>query len=201
MRKFKRVKPKRNRQLIAYIVVVLLAVLVSTISLIPKPAIKTIQAQVVRVVDGDTIEAKIGKKIEKVRFIGVDTPETKHPTKGVEPYGKEASAYTTKSLSKKKIFLELDVQQRDKYGRVLAYVWLSLPSTVNDAQIRSKMFNAYLLLNGYAQLMTIPPNVKYVDYFKKYQEEARSKKRGLWSINPFASAPAAVLSFHLSCQI
>lgn len=143
--------------------------------------IKTIKVEVIRVVDGDTIEAKIGQVNEKIRLIGVDTPETKHPSKPVEYYGKEASNYTASKLSGKTIYLELDVQTRDKYGRMLAYVWLSAPSQVNDKEIREKMFNAHLVLDGYAQLLTIPPAVKYVDYFTRYQREARDNNKGLWA--------------------
>lgn len=148
-----------------------------------KSAIQTIEAKVIRVVDGDTIEVEMDGKTEKVRFIGVDTPETKHPSKPVEAYGKEASAYTESKLAGKTVFLELDVQERDKYGRVLAYVWLEDPTEISDAEVRAKMFNAHLLLNGYAQLLTIPPDVKYSnEYFVKYQTEARDNDKGLWAI-------------------
>ena len=141
--------------------------------------INTIEALVVRVVDGDTIEVNLDGKTEKVRLIGVDTPETHHPSKPVEPYGKEAEEYTCSKLDERTVFLELDVQERDKYGRVLAYVWLTQPSKITDSEIRAKMFNAHLLLDGYAQLLTIPPDVKYADYFTKYQTEARNADWGL----------------------
>jgi micrococcal nuclease len=136
-----------------------------------------------RVIDGDTVEVDYFGKKESVRLIGVDTPETKHPTKGVQPYGREASVFTKSALEGRNIWLEFDVEQRDRYGRLLAYVWTSEPSirTVpGDAELRSKMFNARLLLDGYAQIATFPPNVRYVDYFKVYQTEARENGRGLW---------------------
>ena len=147
----------------------------------PSP-IKTIETKVVRTIDGDTIEVELNGMKEKVRLIGVDTPETHHPTKPVQPYGPEAENYTRSQLEDKTVWLEKDVQERDKYGRVLAYVWVSQPSKVSDSEIRAKMFNAKLLLDGYGQLLTIPPDVKYVDYFKNYQKEARQASKGLWGI-------------------
>ena len=137
-----------------------------------------IAATVTRVIDGDTAEMRLESgTVEKVRFIGVDTPES---TTQVEPYGKEAAEYTDRALSSKKVYLELDVGERDKYGRLLAYVWMSPPAQPSDQEIRDKMFNARLLLDGYAQLMTVPPNVKYADYFVKFQREARDAGKGLW---------------------
>lgn len=142
-----------------------------------------VQATVTSVVDGDTFHVILenGKK-EKVRLIGVDTPETSGQ---VEPYGKEASQYTKKRLLKRKIWLELDVEERDRYGRLLAYVWLESPGErkKDEARIRAGMYNAELLLKGYAQVMTVPPNVKYVDYFTEYQREARDDNRGLWGLD------------------
>jgi micrococcal nuclease len=138
-------------------------------------------AIVTRIIDGDTIEVRLNGKTEKVRLIGVDTPETKHPNKPVQAYGLEAANFTKKQLAGKKIFLEKDVSARDRYGRLLAYVWLTEPADFTEAQMRTNMFNSRLLLSGYAQIMTIPPNVKYVDYFTKFQTEARQSNKGLWS--------------------
>jgi len=148
----------------------------------PKYAIKATEAKVVRCVDGDTIEVEMDGKTEKVRLIGIDTPETVHPSKPVEAYGKEASDYTKSKLEGKTVFLEMDVQERDKYGRVLAYVWLYQPYKIDEGEIRAKMFNAQLLLDGYAQISTYPPNVKYVDYFTECQKEARDGDKGLWGV-------------------
>jgi micrococcal nuclease len=138
-------------------------------------------AIVTRIIDGDTIEVRLNGKTEKVRFIGVDTPETKHPDKPVQAYGLEAASFTKKQLAGKKIFLEKDVSTRDRYGRLLAYVWLTNPANFTEAQMRTNMFNARLLLSGYAQIMTIPPDIKYVDYFTRFQTEARQSNKGLWS--------------------
>ncbi|MGQ9498707.1 MAG: thermonuclease family protein [Desulfotomaculales bacterium] len=142
-----------------------------------------IPAAVTEVIDGDTAYMRLrGGRTEKVRFTGVDTPETHHPTIGEEPYGREAAAFTTRSLSGRKVWLELDVQERDHYGRLLAYAWLEPPRDTSETEVRAKMFNARLLTEGYAQVLTVPPNVKYADLFVKLQREARDAKRGLWSL-------------------
>jgi len=127
--------------------------------------------KVVRVVDGDTIQVCcIGWKQEKVRYIGINTPETKHPTKEVEHFGEEASEANRKLVDGKTVRLEFDVQQLDKYGRTLAYVYLEDGTFVN----------ARLVEHGYAAVMTVPPNVKHQELFLKLQREAREEKRGLW---------------------
>jgi len=135
------------------------------------------------VIDGDTARIKLSNGHEEtVRFIGIDTPETKHPSKPVQPYGPEASKYTQEQLKGKTVYLEIDVTERDKYGRLLAYIWLEKPKSNTESEIREKMFNAQLLLNGYGQLLTIPPNVKHVDSFTKFQTESRSANKGLWGL-------------------
>lgn len=140
-------------------------------------------AQVERVVDGDTaiFVLDTGAR-ERVRFIGVDTPES---TKTHEPFGAEASAYTKSVLVPgRRVLLEPDAEARDRYGRLLAYVWLDAPSAISDAEIRAKMLNAKLALGGYAQQMTIPPNVRYAERFRRYVAEAREANRGLWALGP-----------------
>lgn len=123
--------------------------------------------KVKRVIDGDTIELENG---EKVRLIGIDTPETVHPSKDVEYYGKEASDFTKRMLEGKQVEIEFDIQKRDKYGRLLAYVYLE----------DGTFINAELLKQGYATISTYPPNIKYVDEFTRLQREARENDRGLW---------------------
>ncbi len=121
--------------------------------------------------DGETIQVCcIGWKREKVRYIGINTPETKHPTKGVEHFGKEASEANRQLVDGKTVRLEFDVQQVDRYKRLLAYVYLEDGTFVN----------AWLVEHGYAQVMTVPPNVKHQELFLKLQREAREAKRGLW---------------------
>lgn len=129
------------------------------------------QVKVTRVVDGDTIEVRFPDgRTEDVRYIGMNTPEVYG---GTECFGKEASAYNKALVADKTVWLEMDVEKRDKYSRLLAYVYLD-PN--GDA-----MVNAVLVAQGYAQMATYPPNVKYVDLFRKLQQGAREDARGLWS--------------------
>lgn len=129
---------------------------------------------VVRVVDGDTIEVDGSVK---VRLIGIDTPETVHPSKPVERMGKEASAATTRLALGQRVKIHTDVQERDKYGRLLGYVYLPDGS----------MLNSELVRRGYAKASTYPPNVKYQSLFLDMEREARAAKRGLWA--PVETAP------------
>lgn len=139
-----------------------------------------LEGKVQEVIDGDTIVVVLADgREEKVRFIGVNTPEISGQ---VQPYGLEAKAYTEKRLDGRRIYLELDTAERDKYGRLLAYVWLERPRNTSVSEIRDKMFNAELLLEGYAQVMTVPPNVKYAEIFKQLENEARNARKGLWGL-------------------
>ena len=148
--------------------VLLLILLPAPVSSQSDPAV----VQVVRVIDGDTIQVCcIARKREKVRYIGINTPETKHPTKGVEYYGKEAAKANRKLVEDKTVILTFDVEQRDRYGRLLAYVFLEDGTFVN----------AWLVEHGFAQVMTVPPNVKHQELFLKIQREAREGRRGLWT--------------------
>jgi len=131
---------------------------------------------VVRVIDGDTLVAKVQGKEEKIRLIGVNCPED---TTKKEAYGKEATEYTKKLLPPRKtIYLEKDVSERDKYGRLLMYVWLADKPDAN--KLPEQMLNARLVRDGYAQVHTVPPDIKYQSDFLKLQREARENKRGLW---------------------
>lgn len=129
-------------------------------------------ATVKRVVDGDTIEIAIGGKTERVRLIGVDTPETKHPTKGVECFGPEASAYTEQLLPEgTALRVERDVEARDKYGRLLLYVYIA----------DSKVFvNFDLVMNGYARPMVFEPNTAHKADFAQAATQAELRNVGLW---------------------
>ncbi|MEA3345319.1 MAG: thermonuclease family protein [Chloroflexota bacterium] len=133
-------------------------------------------ATVVRVVDGDTVELEDG---HKVRYIGIDAPETKHPWKPVEWMGPEAAAKNKELVEGEVVRLEKDVSETDKYGRLLRYVW------VGDL-----MVNAELVRSGYARASTYPPDVKYADLFLKLQREAREAGRGLWKPTPQPTTPS-----------
>ena len=136
---------------------------------------------VVRAVDGDTAVVKVDGQERRVRFLGVDTPETVHPNKPVQFYGKEASNFTKESLNGRRVWLEYDENPQDRYGRHLAYIWLKNPKTINESTIRDSMFNAKLLLGGYAKVMIIKPNKRYESVFKKFQDEAKQARLGVWS--------------------
>lgn len=119
----------------------------------------------------------------------MDTPES---TKVVEPYGREATAFTRKRLLGKTVYLEKDVSEKDRYGRVLRYVWLVVPpAKPTKGQVRKHLFNAILVLEGYAQVATYPPDVKYADLLVGFQREAREAGRGLWGLEERGQGHAA----------
>lgn len=131
---------------------------------------------VVKVVDGDTFEVQIGNKKEKVRFIGVDTPEVVDPRKPVQCFGREASNFAKKILTDKKVRLEKDPTQgdRDKYNRLLRFVYLE----------DGTFFNKLLISEGYAHEYTYHSNpYKYQEEFIQAARDARENSRGLWAPN------------------
>ena len=148
-----------------FFVILLLAAFVCGFGVPPSSNTRNLY-QVERVIDGDTIKLTNG---ERVRYIGIDTPETKHPKKPVQYFGEEAYEANRKLVEGRKVRLEFDVEKRDKYGRLLAYVY------VDDTFV-----NAWLVENGFAQVMTVPPNVRYKELFLKLQKDARENKKGLW---------------------
>ena len=137
-----------------------------------------------RVIDGDTLELANG---QRVRLIGIDTPEmykskklyrdaqrSKQDLQTIQELGQRSYNFTKKLAEGKLARLEFDVEKRDVYGRVLAYVFIKS----DDSE--EIFLNAEIIKQGYASLMTFPPNVKYVDLFRKLYQEAREDKRGLW---------------------
>ena len=137
----------------------------------PDPPKGAVAAKVQRVSDGDTFVATVKGRKERVRVIGVDTPESVHPNRPDEPYGEEASDFAKHYLEGETVRLAGDVEPRDRYGRMLAYVWLQ----------DGTFWNALLVAEGYAQQLTIPPNVTYADLFRRLVREARRDSRGLWA--------------------
>lgn len=127
---------------------------------------------VTKVIDGDTFWVDDGsEKGRKVRLIGVDAPETRRSArKAVGYYAKESREFLTNLLLKREVRLEFDAAPRDRYGRTLAYVYLRDGTFVN----------AELLKQGYAMVMTVPPNVRYAEDFLRLQVEARKRGKGLW---------------------
>ena len=126
-------------------------------------------AFVVKAVDGDTIDVRIGNQTDIVRLLGIDTPETHHPTKPVQCFGPEASAYTKSRLEGQTVTLEDDVEPRDIYGRRLAYV-----------SIDGHRFNDELLEKGYARLLVIPPNGSHARTMLAEELQAKRAGVGLW---------------------
>lgn len=129
--------------------------------------------KIYKVIDGDTfwIKKKDGY-IDKIRLIGIDAPEARRSQyKNVQYFGKESKDYLTNYLKGKKVRLEYDVQKRDKYGRILAYVYLD----------NGVFLNNHLVRNGYAVAVKYPPNVKYQKQFLRSEREARNKKLSLWA--------------------
>jgi len=133
-----------------------------------------------RVVDGDTLLIESG---ERVRLIGIDTPEMHESNKlhrdgqrsgqdirTIQALGRQSYDFTRQLVEGKRVSLEFDLEKQDRYKRLLAYVYLKDGTFVNAEIVRQ----------GYASLMTFPPNVKYVDLFLKLYQEARDNKRGLW---------------------
>jgi micrococcal nuclease len=137
----------------------------------PEPPGDAVPAVVQRVTDGDTFVATVRGRRERVRVIGVDTPETVAPDRPVEPYGPEASEFARRFLADATVRLAGDVQGRDRFGRLLAYVWLA----------DGTFWNALLVAEGYAQQLTIPPNVAYAPLLRRLAAEARGQDRGLWA--------------------
>ena len=140
---------------------------------------------VLRIVDGDTLKINYKGQEESIRLIGIDTPESrsnkkamrdaersKEDIKTIIAMGKQATAFTKSRVkSGDTIRIEFDVQVRDKYRRLLGYVYLS----------DGRMLNEEIVKAGYANVMTYPPNVKYQERFLKAYREARENKQGLWS--------------------
>jgi micrococcal nuclease len=130
------------------------------------------RAQVLRVVDGDTIRVRLDGRTERVRYIGVDTPESVKQGTAVQCFAKRASAANAALVAGRSVRLVADVEQRDRYGRLLAYVYREPDGT---------FVNARLVRDGYARTLTIPPNVAHARELADLAAEARRERRGLWN--------------------
>jgi micrococcal nuclease len=141
------------------------------------------EGTVSRVVDGDTIDVLITRRVDgpgagltqvghtyRIRLLGIDTPETVKPNTPVQCYGHQASAATTALLNGRTVRLVKDVEETDRYGRLLRYVYFG-----------DEMANARLVANGYAYVLTYPPNVRHADLFVSLARRARAEGVGLWS--------------------
>ena len=138
-----------------------------------EPVRETESCVITRIVDGDTIECT---RFGRIRLIGIDTPEGDQA-----PFGEMASdALATLAAQGDTVSVERDVELRDQYGRLLAYVWLD-----------SAMVNFWLVREGWAVTLTYPPNVQYVDWFRDAEQRAREEGRGLWAVDGFDCRPRA----------
>jgi len=179
---------RANKKLIIYIAAIIYAVVqlfFNKNNPLPKPSIvptnvptptitvapsEKLKVKVIRVIDGDTIE--IEGKI-KVRYIGINTPELHDPKKPIECFGQAASDENKRLVEGKEVYIQKDISETDKFKRLLRYVW------VGDIFV-----NDYLVRQGFAQVSTFPPDVKYQQQFLEAQTEARENKRGLWNKCP-----------------
>lgn len=134
---------------------------------------------VTRVIDGDTIEIE-GR--QRVRYIGIDTPETVDPRKPVQCYGREASDKNKELVAGKKVTLKKDVSETDKFGRLLRYVYAG-----------NIFVNDYLVQQGFAHAVSYPPDIKYQGQFLQAEHEARENNRGLWAVNACSTTYAPTL--------
>ena len=128
-------------------------------------------ATIVSVVDGDTIVLKVQNQTETVRLLGIDTPETVHPSKPIECFGPEASAFTKATLIKgSAVKLVRDVEPRDRYQRLLVYLFLA----------DGTLFNQLLIDRGFARTLSIEPNTAFASQFAAYESNAKNRRVGLW---------------------
>ncbi len=142
-----------------------------------RPTGPTETAKVIRVVDGDTIVVRLGGRDQRLRYIGMDTPETKKPDTPVQWMGPEASRANEALVKGRTVVLEKDVSETDRFGRLLRYVWLV------DGD-RWTLVDLELVRRGFAQVETDPPDVKYADRFVAAQVSAREAGIGLWGPRP-----------------
>jgi micrococcal nuclease len=128
-------------------------------------------ATIVSVVDGDTIVLRVQDQTETVRLLGIDTPETVHPTKPIECFGPEASAFTKATLVEGSLVKLLrDVEPRDRYQRLLVYLFLA----------DGTLFNQLLIDRGLARTLSIEPNTAFASQFASHESSARNRRVGLW---------------------
>jgi micrococcal nuclease len=136
------------------------------------PVRQTAECTITRIVDGDTVECN---RVRRVRLIGIDTPELDQA-----PFGLQAATALSRVIPPgSQVLLERDVEPRDRYNRTLAYLWFN-----------GAMVNWRMIRDGWAVLLTYPPNVQYVDSFTEAQRRARAENRGLWSSKGFTCLPA-----------
>ena len=138
-------------------------------------------ARLLEIHDGDTVSLAFEGKTERARLIGIDAPEL-----GQAPWGSRAKRHLKKLLGTARVGVRTDVEERDKYGRLLVYLWSSDGTFVNLEMIRQ----------GYAHLYTLPPNIAYAEPFRSAQQEAREEKRGIWGKGGLGESPRSYRRQH-----
>ena len=139
-------------------------------SVLPAPPRDDARARVVRVVDGDTIRVRLASgAVERVRYLGIDTPESVAPDRPVECFGRAARAFNARLVERREVRLVFDVGRRDRFGRLLAYVYAG-----------DTFVNAELVRGGYAEALVLAPNVRHAARLTALAAEARVRGRGLW---------------------
>jgi micrococcal nuclease len=133
------------------------------------PGPGAVAAPVVRVVDGDTIVVRLDGRQQRVRYTGMNTPESVDPRRPVQCFGKEAAVRNRQLVEGKAVWLEKDVSETDRFGRLLRYV-----------SVDGVLVNAALVAEGYAHAVTYPPDVRYAERFRALERGAREARRGLW---------------------
>ena len=152
--------------------VIITKIMLSLLSILGCEISDTNTGTLISVIDGDTIDVNVNGQTQRVRLIGIDAPETKHPTKQVGCYGMEANRYVNTLLPKgTKVILRLDKEATDKYGRTLAYVYL---------KSNNLFINLQLITKGYAKTMKFKPNTLHAYEFEKAQTKAKTNQVGLW---------------------
>jgi micrococcal nuclease len=127
--------------------------------------------RIVRVIDGDTVRVRSGGRTQTVRYIGVDTPETVKPGAAVECLGRRASAFNRRLVAGRRVRLRFGAERRDRYGRLLAYVYVGR---------RDRSVSAALVAKGYGRVLTIPPNTEHAGRFERLERRARRRRLGIW---------------------
>jgi micrococcal nuclease len=149
----------------------------------PMPVLgqELVEAQIVRVVDGDTVVCAVGGEKENVvvRMIGIDAPEAAR--RGQERnIGAEKAWECVRGFVGASVWLEMDTERTDKYGRALAYIWVEKPGEINTGEVAKKMLNARLVAAGLAETKRLRPNIKYAEYLKILQRVAKADRIGIW---------------------
>jgi micrococcal nuclease len=161
-----------HRALIAVALAALAAGVAATLLAGGGPSSGVGEARVERVVDGDTIVVRVDGRIERVRYIGMDTPESVKPDTPVQCFAEAAAAENRRLVGRRRVRLVPGAEARDRYGRLLAYVY---------REPDGLFINAELVRRGYARLLTIPPNVAHAAELRRLARRARRAGRGLWS--------------------